>query len=125
MLEAAHKQLVQIREPKPGTRGANGAAEWQPVMNGKKALRIKCRFVNTASKTNDKLQGEVTADATMLWRKRGTFRLTTEHLVVFDGRGYLPISIDEESSLFGSAQYGRARLSLTKETFPEDQPDGE
>jgi hypothetical protein len=61
----------------------------------------------------------------MVWRVRGEFRLTTEHLVVFDGRGYSVLSVEEEPSLFGSAQYRRARLARTEEAFPEDNPDGE
>ncbi len=125
MLEVLHRQVVSVREPKPGTRQANGTAEWQPVLLKDKALRIKCRFVDKQTKTTDKDKSEVTADATMVWRVRGAFSLTTEHLVVFDGRGYSVLSIDEEGSLFGSAQYRRARLALTKETFPEDNPDGE
>ncbi len=125
MLEVTHKQRATFRQPKAGTRQANGDAEWEAVQLDGVLLRLKCKFTERKAKATTKDNAEVTADATMVWRDRGTFTLTTEHLVVMGGVGYAVLSIEDEPSLFGSARYRRARLAKTLRTFPEDESDGE
>ncbi len=116
-------ERVTLRRPKAGTRGVDGATQYEVVLGeGDLPIEVRCALERRGRRIFSTQGVEIQSDATMLFRQAPEKEIRLDDIVVdLEGQAWKVVGLDVQKSMFGSRKYGRADLQTTTNPVQHDQ----